>query len=81
MSNKLYTLKENSNGELHVFVSKKDASGECLTESMSVCKKMRYNQTVKTHFACQHEIDTRMKLAEIGPRVCGICASYFYGNF
>ncbi|MEM6718901.1 MAG: hypothetical protein AAF611_06290 [Bacteroidota bacterium] len=82
MSNfKLYTLKENSKGELHVFQSKKDDAGECLTDSMSICKKMRYNETITTHFVCQPETFTRIKLAEIGKRVCGICAGYLYSNY
>ncbi len=77
----LYTLKENSAEQLHLFKSKKDDSGECLTETMSVCGKMRYNQTIKHHFACQEELFTRKKLAEIGKPVCGACVSHLYGDF
>ncbi|AXG70838.1 hypothetical protein KORDIASMS9_03085 [Kordia sp. SMS9] len=77
----LYTLKENSTGQLHVFKSKKDDAGECFTETMSVCGKMRYNQTIKHHFACQTETFTRKKLAEIGRSVCGTCVSHLYGDY
>ncbi|WP_298517767.1 hypothetical protein [uncultured Kordia sp.] len=74
----LYTLKESISEQLHVFKSKKDTSGECLTVSKSVCNKMRYNETIKTHFACQSKTVAQIKCMEIGRVICETCKRHLH---
>lgn len=74
----LYTLKENSNEQLHVFKSKKDSSGECFTITKSICNKMRYNEAIKTHFACQSKTTAQIKCIEIGRVLCDTCKRHLH---
>lgn len=76
----LYTLKENIFEELHVFKSKKDASGECFTISKSICNKMRYNEAIKTHFACETKTNARTKCMEIEKVICDTCKHHLYNE-
>lgn len=77
----LYTLKENSNEQLHIFKSKKDASGECLTITKSICNKMRYNQAIKTYFACESKMSAQLKCIEIRKNICETCKQHLHSDY
>jgi hypothetical protein len=76
----LYTLKENIDEELHLFKSQKDTSGECLTKSISICKKMRYNEAIKTHFACQVNTSAQLESMKINRIICEVCKRHLYAE-
>ena len=83
MAVQLYTiLKRSDTEEYHIFNSDFDAlSGECTFSQNSICNKMDKSQNVQTGSTCKDEYFTRIKAAEIGRRVCGICVSNLYTTY
>lgn len=79
---KAYTLKEmKDTGELHLFEGEMQPDGRCSSENYSICGKMSKSESAKNVFACLDEDDARMRCAEIGRDVCGICVSHLYESY
>jgi hypothetical protein len=77
---KAYTLKKkNETKELHLFEGDMTPEG-CNSESTSICRKMKKSESEKNIFACFNEGEARVKCAQIGRDVCGICVSHLYSN-
>jgi len=78
---KAYTLKiKNNTKEYHLFegIMLKDG---CNSNQHSICEKMDKSQSSGNVFACEDEDSARLKCAEIGREVCGICVSHLYTTY
>lgn len=78
----LYSLsKKNKTKELHLFKSYKTNEKCYLSEKKSICKKMTSSESIKYNFTCESVNEARIKCAEIGRNVCGICVSHLYADY
>lgn len=76
---KAYTLKKNGDtDELHLFEGNMMDGGKCTSDSKSICQKMLKSDSSGNVFACKKENDARIKCAEEGRKVCGVCVSHLY---
>jgi hypothetical protein len=73
----IYSLKKTIKGQFHLFAGKLDGE-ECVSKQTSLCGKMDNSESIESIFACEDDISTRKKCAEIGKPICGICISYLY---
>ncbi|SDK53666.1 hypothetical protein SAMN05192566_1567 [Methylophilus rhizosphaerae] len=80
-----YTLKQHkSTGELHLFVGRFNppkSDFKCTSSSLSICEKMSKSDSKSNEFTCLTEDEARVKCAEIGRSVCGICVSNLYATY
>jgi hypothetical protein len=83
MAEQLYSIKQRPDTEeYHIFyASWNDADKTCVLKGESICKKMNFDKNAKTISGCQNEKITRVKAAEIGRKVCGICVSNLYTTY
>ena len=78
---KAYTLKKNGDtDEFHLFEGNMNDDG-CTSAAMSICKKMSKSESKGNIFACKNEKDARIKCAETGRKVCGVCVSHLYTTY
>lgn len=82
---KAYTLKKHkTTGELHIFegeMTPNHPDHQCKSPSLSICEKMRKTDSTKNIFACATEGQARIKSANIGRSVCGVCVSHLYESY
>jgi hypothetical protein len=77
-----YTLKRKKDTkELHLFKGKSNPDGGCTSGQISICKKMEKSESEGNVFACKDETEARIKCAQEGRAVCGICASSLYTTY
>jgi uncharacterized metal-binding protein len=75
----LYSLiKKRNTDELHLFNSKKILDKCNVEENISICKKMNFSEKGDVVFACNDENEARIKCAQEGRKVCGICVGTLY---
>lgn len=84
MTKTTYTLKKNiSTGQFHLFQGKlnpPNSENKCTSDSFSVCEKMKWVSGFKD-IACEvDEAIVRVKCAQLGRSVCGICVSHLYAD-
>jgi hypothetical protein len=80
---KVYTLKKHKTAEeYHLFEGEGESENEkkCTMGTHSICKKMDAAQGDESIFSCKNEKAARMKCAEEGKKVCGICVSHLYAS-
>jgi hypothetical protein len=78
----VYTLKKDKDtDELHLFEGKMTESDKCTSSELSICRKMKKTQNAANQFACKDENVARIKCANIGRAVCGICVSHLYADY
>lgn len=76
-----YTLKKKKDTEeSHLFKGIFKDQG-CTSELQSICKKMKKNESISNTFVCYDEDQARLKCAEQGREVCGICVSHLYATY
>jgi len=82
MAKIVYTLKKKQNTkELHLFEGEMTTTG-CPSKFLSICKKMKNSeQDGNNIFQCEDENISRIKCAEKGKSVCGICVSHLYETY
>ena len=81
MAEQLYSIiQRKDTEEYHIFKSYFDPeTDKCtLSEHDSICKKMEYQKGDIVFALCKNEQNTRLKAAEKGRPVCGICVSTLY---
>lgn len=77
---KAYTLKKNGDTEeFHLFEGDMKEGG-CTSGTKSICKKMDHANGGNV-FACKTEVEARIKSAESGRKVCGVCVSHLYTTY
>ncbi len=82
MGQTVFTLKKKkTTGELHLFRANQNPDRSCNPEKKSICKKMDVSDKEKNIFTCASEKDARIKCANIGRSVCGICVSSLYETY
>ncbi|WP_300567817.1 hypothetical protein [Flavobacterium sp.] len=75
---KAYTLKKKEKTEeYHLFEGDFTNTG-CNSENISICEKMNKQFSGGNVFTCFDENEARIRIAEIGRQVCGICTSHLY---
>ena len=78
---KAYTLKEKKDtNEYHLFEGDFTPDG-CTSGSFSICEKMKKSESKKNIFTCKTEDEARVKCAEQGRKVCGVCVSHLYTTY
>jgi hypothetical protein len=78
---KAYTLKEKKDtNEYHLFEGDFTPDG-CTSSNLSICEKMKKSESEKNIFACKDEKVARIKCAEQGRKVCGVCVSHLYTTY
>ena len=78
---KLFTfLQKKDTDEIHLFPSITRANN-CFAELNSICKKMKTEESEKSHFNCLDDEDARFVCANLGRTVCGTCVSSLYGQY
>jgi hypothetical protein len=80
---KTYTLKKHpQTNQYHLFegrLNPPDSETKCTSEKKSVCEKMSWVEGSK--FSCEtDEKIVRLKCAELGREVCGVCISHMYAD-
>ncbi|WP_081407059.1 hypothetical protein [Acinetobacter brisouii] len=84
MSKTTYTLKKNTNtGQFHLFEGKlnpPNSKNKCTSESFSICEKMKWVSGSKDISCEVDESIVRVKCAQLGRAVCGICVSHLYAD-
>ena len=79
---KVYSLKKKKDSEeLHLFRGEVTDPRKCRVENNSICGQMQKSESEETLFECKHENPTRIKCAEIGRQVCGVCVSHLYATY
>jgi hypothetical protein len=82
MSEIVYTLKQKKGtDEFHLFKAKMTTVDKCTPEAHSICNKMSVNESIGNRFTCESEDSARLKCAEMGRQVCGICVSHLYETY
>jgi hypothetical protein len=79
----VYSLKKRKDTEeCHLFEAELDASGKnCTPKPKSICRKMTTADSIANIFTCKDENSARLKCAEKGRTVCGICVSHLYADY
>lgn len=79
----VYSLKKRKDTEeCHLFEATPIENGDkCTPKSKSICKKMTKEESIVNIFSCQDEKSARLKCAEKGRAVCGICVSHLYADY
>lgn len=84
MTKTTYTLKKNPNtDQFHLFEGKlnpPDSEMKCSSESFSICEKMKWVSGSKDISCEVDESIVRVKCAQLGRSVCGICVSHLYAD-
>lgn len=84
MSKTTYTLKKNPNtDQFHLFEGKlnpPNSENKCKSESFSICEKMKWVSGSKDISCEVDESIVRIKCAQLGRSVCGICVSHLYAD-
>ncbi len=81
---KAYTLKKRKETEeYHLFKGDFLGSKKCNTNLVktSICKMMNIDENEGNIFTCEDEDHSRLKIAEIGKQVCGVCTSHLYTTY
>jgi len=81
---KAYTLKKKEETEeYHLFEGNLLSIKKCDTNLVkeSICKMMSIDENGGIIFTCEDEDQARLKIAEIGKQVCGVCTSHLYANY
>lgn len=79
---KAYTLKKNGDtDELHLFEGDMKEDGGCTSGAKSICKKMSKEESGGNVFTCKTDDDARLKCAQAGRKVCGVCTSHLYTTY
>ena len=80
-----YTLKKHAQtGEVHLFIGRfnpPNSPTKCTSSGVSICKKMKFADSERNVFGCLKEGEARIKCAEVGRAVCGICVSSLYATY
>lgn len=79
----VYTLKKRKDTEeLHLFEGEMLTDRKnCSSNKLSVCEKMNKTESAGNIFTCYDENAARIKCAETGRSVCGICVSHLYATY
>jgi len=81
MNTAAYTLKKKKEtGELHLFKGSFKDNG-CTSADISICNKMKKEESEGNRFQCKNEDEARTLCASIGRQVCGICVSDLYETY
>lgn len=81
---KAYTLKKkNDTEEYHLFEGDLLGPKKCNTNLVktSICKMMDIDENDGNIFTCEVEDQARLRIAEIGKQVCGVCTSHLYATY
>lgn len=81
---KAYTLKKKEETEeYHLFEGNLLGIKKCDTNLVkeSICKMISIDENGGNIFTCEDEDQARLKIAEIGKQVCGVCTSHLYANY
>lgn len=82
MENVVYCLKKKKDTkELHLFEAVPSSENKCVPAKVSVCEKMKKEDSVENIFTCISEDDARIKCAIEGRSVCGSCVSHLYETY
>ena len=79
---KAYTLKKKrETDELHLFEGDMTDGGGCTSAAKSICRKMDKADSSGNVFSCKTDKEARIKSAEAGRSVCGVCVSHLYTTY
>lgn len=81
MSNIVYCLKKRGESEeYHLFIcTLLENENKCNCDQISICKKMNKSESTGPNiFSCEKEDPARLKSAQRGRKVCGVCVSHLY---
>lgn len=79
---KAYTLKKNGDtDELHLFEGDFTDGVKCTSVAKSICQKMAKTDSGGNTFVCQTDDAARVKCAQAGRLVCGVCVSHLYTTY
>nr|WP_163503602.1 hypothetical protein [Halomonas socia] len=85
MAKDSYTLKVNEDtGEQHLFKGEmlpRDPKYKCSSQRLSICEKMKKENSSGNKFGCLNEDEARIECAKIGREVCGTCVSHLYASY